>query len=133
MDWEKMSLYELRTTTNQNKVEDRKFVQIMKHLLTKSESGNWEVPLLHHDGIEKLPNNQEEALKSLKSTRHSLDKKPLMKQHYFDFMQKLFDNGHAEPALKIQSDPPTLQWYLPHFGVYHPQSHKKYVVFDSAP
>ena len=48
-------------------------------------------------------------------------------------MQKLFDNGHAEPAPKIQSDPPTLQWYLPHFAVYHPQKPQKIrVVFDSA-
>lgn len=114
-------------------VEDRKFVQNMKHSLTKSESGNWEAPLPLHDGIEKLPNNREEALKRLKSTRGSLDKKPLVKQHYFDFMQKLFDNGHAEPAPKIQSDPPTLHWYLPHFGVYHPQKPQKIrVVFDSA-
>ena len=105
----------------------------MKHSLTKSESGNWEAPLPLRDGIEKLPNNRDEALKRLKSTRRSLDKKPLMKQHYFDFMQKLFDNGHAEPAPKIQSDSPTLHWYLPHFGVYHPQKPQKIrVVFDSA-
>ena len=41
------------------------------------------------------PNNRQDALKYFKST---LEKKPLMKQHYFDLMQKLFDNGHAEPA-----------------------------------
>lgn len=102
----------------------------MKHSLTKSESRNWEAPLPLRDGIEKLPNNREEALKRLKSTRRSLVKKPLMKQYYFDFMQKLF--GHAEPAPKIQSDP-SLHWYLPHFGVYHPQKPQKLrMVFDSA-
>ena len=73
------------------------------------------------------------SLKSFKSARRSLEKKPLKKQHYFDFMQILFDNGHAAPAPKIPSDPPALLWYLPHFGVSHPQKLQKIqVVFDSA-
>ena len=104
----------VRTKDNnkpQTSVEDRKFVQFMRHSLKKSESGNWEAPLPLSDGIEKLPNNRE-ALKRLKSTRCSLDKKPLMKQHYFDFMQKLFDNGQpvtpTYPSLVL-----TPLWCLP--------------------
>ena len=56
-----------------------------------------------------------------------------MKQHYFAFMKKLFDKGHAEPV--PPQDPMLLKpcWYLPHFGVYNPQKPDKIrVVFDSA-
>ena len=48
-------------------------------------------------------------------------------------MQKLFDNGHAEPAPSTESSSSPPRWYLPHFGVYHPQKPGKIrVVFDSA-
>ena len=48
-----------------------------------------------------------------------------MKQHYFDFMQKLLGKGHAEPVPKTELRPSTPRWYLPHFGVYHPQKPDK--------
>ena len=105
----------------------------MKTSLTKGVSGNWEAPLPLRKGIENLPNNREDALERLKSTRRTLDRNPMMKQHYLDFMQKLFDNGHAETVQDTESSPTTLRWYLPHFGVYHPQNPGKIrVVFDSA-
>ena len=82
-------------TNNDNKpgmsVEDGKFIQIMNNSLTRNESGRWEAPLPLREETKWLPNNQEDALKCLKSTRRTLDKKPLMKKHYFHFMQKLFD------------------------------------------
>ena len=56
-----------------------------------------------------------------------------MKKHYFTFMQKVFDNGHAEPVPPETSESTHARWYLPHFGVYHPQKPGKIrVVFDSA-
>ena len=80
--------------------------------------------------LNRLPSNREDAVKRLKSTRRTLDKKPLMKQHYFDFM---LEKGHAEPVPKTELSPSTPHWYLPHFGVYHPQKPDKiHVVFDSA-
>ena len=56
-----------------------------------------------------------------------------MKEHYFTFMQKVLDIGHAEPIPpdKVRSDKPCS--YLSHFGLYHPQKPDKIrVVFDSA-
>ena len=48
-------------------------------------------------------------------------------------MQKILDNGHAEPVLVSKLNTPKPRWYLPHFGVYHPQKPNKIrVVFDSA-
>lgn len=114
-------------------VEDRKFIQNMNSSLARNESGSWEALLPVREKFNKLPNNREDAVKRLRSTRRTLDKKPLMKQHYFDFMQKLLEKGHAEPAPKAELSSSSPRWYLPHFGVYHPQKPDKIrVVFDSA-
>ena len=105
----------------------------MNSSLARNESGSWEAPLPVREKFNKLPDNREDAVKRLRSTRRTLDKKPLMKQHYFDFMQKLLEKGHAEPAPKAELSPSSPCWYLPHFGVYHPQKPDKIrVVFDSA-
>ena len=112
-------------------VEDRQFIQIMNSSLARNEAGSWEAPLPVRDEFSRLPNNREDAVKRFKSTTRALEKKPLMKQHYFDFMQKLFEKRHAEPAPELSPSAP--RWYLPHFGVYHPQKPDKIrVVFDSA-
>lgn len=114
-------------------VEDWKFIQNMNSSLARNESGSWEALLPVREKFNKLPNNREDAVKRLRSTRRTLDKKPLMKQHYFDFMQKLLEKGHAEPAPKAELSSSSPRWYLPHFGVYHPQKPDKIrVVFDSA-
>ena len=102
-------------------VKDRKFIQIMNSSLARNEFGSWEAPLPVREKFNKLPDNREDAVKHLRSTRRTLDKKPLMKQHYFNFMQKLLEKGHAEPAPKAELSPSSPRWYLPHFGVYHPQ------------
>ena len=56
-----------------------------------------------------------------------------MKQHYLEFMKRILDKELAEPVPveDLASSKPC--WYLPHFGVYHPQKPGKIrVVFDSA-
>ena len=114
-------------------VEDRKFVDIMERNLEKNDAGNWTAPLPFRREVITLPESRGEAYKRLKSTRKTLDRNPIMKQHYFAFMKNLFDKGHAEPV--PPQDPTLLKpcWYLPHFGIYHPQKPDKIrVVFDSA-
>ncbi len=99
----------------------------------KNDAGNWVAPLPFRHEIKTLPESREEAYKRLKSTRKTLDKKPLMKQHYFAFMKNLLDKGNAKPVplQNIASSKPC--WYLPHLGIYHPQKPEKIrVVFDSA-
>ena len=115
-------------------IEDRRFLKIMDEGMTKDDkSGSWTVPLPLRDETVHLPDNRENALKRLKSTCRMLNKKPTMKEHYFNFMQKLINSGHAEIAPGTEPEKPAMQWYLPHFGVYHPQKPGKIrVVFDSA-
>ena len=54
-----------------------------------------------------------------------------MKQQFFSFMEKLFENKHAEKAPPVHEKQEC--WYLPFFGVYHPQKPGQIrVVFDSS-
>lgn len=61
----------------------------------------------------------------------SLRKNPTKKQHFTEFMEKIFSEGHAEPAPGLAKDQEC--WYLPLFGVYHPQKPEQIRgVFDSS-
>jgi hypothetical protein len=54
-----------------------------------------------------------------------------MKRHFIDFMQKMLDNDQAEPSPPLEGDKE--HWYLPIFGVYHPQKPEQIrVAFDSS-
>lgn len=54
-----------------------------------------------------------------------------MKLHFTDFLQKMLDNDHAEIAPPLERAKE--HWYLPTFGVYHPQKPDQIkVVFDSS-
>ena len=68
----------------------------MNATVRKNEYGNWTAPLPLQNQVIRLPESYNEALKQLKATRKSLDFKPKMKDHYFSFVQKILDNGHAE-------------------------------------
>ena len=50
-------------------VEDRKFIQNMNRSLARNESGSWEALLPVREKFNKLPNNREDAVKRLRSTR----------------------------------------------------------------
>lgn len=53
-----------------------------------------------------------------------------MRNHFFTFMQNIFDSDHAELALPLEVDKE--RRYLSTFGVYHPQKPGQIrVVFDS--
>lgn len=54
-----------------------------------------------------------------------------MKDQFSAFMEKVFQNHHAERATPVHKDDEC--WYLPIFGVYHPQKPGQIrVVFDSS-
>ena len=54
-----------------------------------------------------------------------------MEEQYVTFMRKIFANGHAEEAPPLKEGEEC--WYLPTFGVYHPQKPNQIrVVFDSS-
>lgn len=54
-----------------------------------------------------------------------------MQEQYVAFMEKIFANGHADVAPSLGADEEC--WYLPSFGVCHPQKPSQIrVVFDSS-
>ncbi len=103
----------------------------MEKEVVRDSSNTWTAPLPFRTPRCRLPNNRSQALKRLNTLRRTLDKKPDMKEHFIGFMQKMLDNQHAEQAPPLQSDQEC--WYLPLFGVYHPQKPEQIrVVFDSS-
>ena len=105
----------------------------MEDGIKKNENGSWEAPLPFRHHVKDLPSSRGNAMKRLKSTRRTVDKNPIMKEQYFTFMQKIFDNDHAEIVPQEDLRPDKLCWYLPHFDVYQPKKKDKIrVLLDEA-
>ena len=115
-------------------VEDRRFLKIMEGGIHKNCHGNWEMPLPFKSSEVRMPNNRSTALNRLNGLLRTLNRKPQMKEHYLEFMGKLFERGHAEMIPLVEPPPRDGKvWYLAHFGVYHPKKPTQIrVVFDSS-
>lgn len=87
------------------------------------EDNHWVAPLPFRSPRHRLPNNREQAMQRLSSLQRTFLKKPGMKEHFFDFMQKVIETRQAELAPPVQPDEEC--WYLPIFDVYHPQKPDK--------
>lgn len=88
-----------------------------------NDANGWVAPLPFRSPRRHLPNNREQAAKRLFSLSRTLERKPDIKKQYIDFMQT-FESGQAELAPPLKKDQEC--WYLPTFGVYHPQKLTKY-------
>ncbi|XP_061908561.1 uncharacterized protein LOC133653372 isoform X2 [Entelurus aequoreus] len=112
-------------------IQDKAFLKIMEEGLQKDTDKSWTAPLPFKSPRQKLPNNRPHALSRLMSLVRSFERKEEMKEHFITFMDKIFENKHAElaPPLKDEEE----CWYLPLFGVYHPRKPKQIRgVFDSS-
>ena len=54
-----------------------------------------------------------------------------IKTEYVKFMDEMIQMGYAEKVIKTNVSGGN-EWYIPHFGVYHPQKKKVRVVYDCA-
>ncbi len=112
-------------------VEDHLFMEIMDKEFFRDSDNSWVGPLPFRYPRPSLPNNREHVVTRLYSLRRTLLKRPEMKQQFTDFMQRLFENDHAEYAPPLSDDQEC--WYLPFFGFYHPKKPNQIrVVFDSS-
>ena len=112
-------------------VEDLLFLKSMEQGVYKDEDNSWVAPLPFRQPRPRLPNNRSQAADRLSSLRRSFNKKLEMKKHFISFMEKIFQNSHAEVAPPLEKDEEC--WYLPSFGVYHPRKPGQIrVVFDSS-
>ena len=124
-----------RQTKDDNQVapsiQDISFLKTISDSLRKDANGSWVAPLPFQSPRQRLPNNRSQVLNRLMSLKRNLEKKSEMKEQFIVFMEKIFQNGHAElaPPLKEEEE----RWYLPIFGVYHPKKPNQIrVVFDSS-
>lgn len=130
-----MGEYVFRHTRDDDKtapsMEDLAFLRIMEKELKRDDDNSWVAPLPFRSPLQRLPNNREQARNRLTAVTRTLRKHPEKKDHFIEFMNNLFENGHAKQAPSL---PPGEEcWYLPFFGVYHPQKPGQVrVVFDSS-
>ncbi|XP_031755219.1 uncharacterized protein LOC116409808 [Xenopus tropicalis] len=123
-----------RTTEDETvapSLEDLAFMKTMNEGFYRAEDSSWVAPLPFKPQRKQLPNNKEQVLQRFRSLQSSFKVKPEMRQHFFAFMGKVIQNGHAEIAPPL--NPREECWYLPLFGVYHPKKPQQIrVVFDSS-
>ncbi|XP_067250257.1 uncharacterized protein [Chanodichthys erythropterus] len=112
-------------------MDDLAFLKIMEREFHQDESNSWVAPLPFRSPRQRLPNNKVQANNRLTLLTRKLKTHPEVKEHFVDFMRKIFENKHAELAPQLQNNEEC--WYLPMFGVYHPKKPGQIrVVFDSS-
>ncbi|XP_054591066.2 uncharacterized protein [Nothobranchius furzeri] len=112
-------------------IEDILFLEIMDRNVYRDDTGSWVAPLPFKEPRRRLPNNKEHAVKRFESLQCQFRRKPEMQKQYVVFMERIIANGHAEVAPPLREDEEC--WFLPSFGVYHPQKPNQiWVVFDSS-
>lgn len=112
-------------------IDDLSFLQLMEKGFVRDESGSWVAPLPFRNPRKQLPDNRHYAYQWLMSLQRNFQRKPSMKEDFMEFMQGILDNHHAELAPPLEDGRES--WYVPIFGVYHPQKPGKIrVVFDSS-
>lgn len=100
-------------------IEDEKFMELMDKDFKENADGQWEAPLSFRTQRPPLPNNKLQAINRGAALDRSLRRNPTKKEHVSTFMDKIFEKGHAEKAPPLPDS--KKRWYLPMFGVYHPQ------------
>lgn len=112
-------------------IDDLAFLQLMDKEFVRDDSGSWVAPLPFRTPRKPLPNNKQYAYERFMSLQRNFRRRPNMKEDFIEFMQGILDNHHAERAPPLEDGKEA--WYLPIFGVYHPQKPGKIrVVFDSS-
>ncbi|XP_069104772.1 uncharacterized protein [Argopecten irradians] len=109
--------------------EDQEFLKIMDRDFIKDLHGRWTAPLPFKPHRPRLPNNKSQAVKRAHILDNTLRKDPIKRAHFITFMQKLFEQKHAELAPPLHDGQEC--WYLPIFGVYQKRDQIR-GVFDSS-
>ncbi len=89
-------------------------------------NGNYECEISFKTPNPKMPNSVPATMRRLRLLEKKLRHNPSLLEEYRPKMQKLLDDGHAEPASKL----PTM-WTLPHFPSFHDYKAMR-IVFDCA-
>ena len=111
--------------------EDKRWLQHAREGY-KLIAGKYEVPLPLINENLKLPDNFCSVSRRLTGLKRRFLKDEQFKEEYFGYMSSIIESGYAEevPENELENKP---RWYIPHFGVRHPDKPgKTRVVHDCA-
>ncbi|CAC5388036.1 unnamed protein product [Mytilus coruscus] len=110
--------------------DDKRFLNILESGIRVND-GHYGMPLTFKGSEPTLPNNKDQAIQRFNHLRKRLRNDARYGNDYFKSMDDLITKGFAEKVQPSQSDIVGHVWYIPHYGVYHPQKPEKVrVVFD---
>ena len=136
MDRELIAAYnrdfqDLASCRHQLSMDDKLWLKLVNEGCGQVNNGNYEIPLPIREGFDSLPDTRPAALSRLNGLKKKFKDAGYFQQ-YKEFIDKLLEKGHAEvvqPGHKVG----TGKWFIPHFGVYHPDKPDSIrVVFDCA-
>ena len=95
--------------------EDKRFLSLIDES-AKRIRDHYELPLPFRNDP-KMLNNRHQALQRLTYLKNKLERNPTFFGHYKEFMDTLFQRGHAKKSTKPPAE--SKCWYVPHHGVYN--------------
>lgn len=121
--------------------QDVRAIEILENTTRRLPSGRFEVGMPWRDDIKNLPNSYPQAMSRFLNLERRMRHDSDFAKAYKAFIDNMLDKQYAE-----ECDPDTyydscqsqgqhseaIRFYLPHFGVYHPQKRKLRVVLDAA-
>ena len=122
---------DLASCRHQLSIDDKLWLRLVDEGCRQVGNKNYEIPLPLKEGFDTLPDSKPAALKRLNSLKKKFKDKDYFEQ-YKQFMDKLLERGYAE-VIQSSDRQGSSRWFLPHFGVCHPDKPDSIrVVFDCA-
>jgi len=113
-------------------LNDKKVIDVYESTIQKNGIGHYELEIPFKSCPLKLPNNKALAEDRLRGLKKKLTKNENLRKEYTKVINKLLENGHAEPK-KEETDAEVNgeTWFIPHQAVINPKRPGKVrVVFD---
>jgi len=109
--------------THKMSQEDARFLDNMCNNIKQRKDNYYSMPLSFKNAKLQLPNNRQIAVHRLDILKTKMLKDQKYETDYVAFMADIIINGDAE-LVPTNCEASKHQWYIPHFGVYHPKKKK---------
>ncbi|KAL0883911.1 hypothetical protein ABMA27_015979 [Loxostege sticticalis] len=129
-----------KRVTRQNN-DDARAIDLVESSARRLSTGRFEVGLPWREkATNNVPDSYPQALSRLKSLERQMAKDETFASAYKGFIDGVIQKGYAEEcelssyheSYAKSSTGESIRWYLPHFGIFHPQKRKLRVVHDAA-
>ncbi|KAL0850873.1 hypothetical protein ABMA28_006783 [Loxostege sticticalis] len=129
-----------KRVTRQNN-DDARAIDLVESSARRLSTGRFEVGLPWREkATNNVPDSYPQALSRLKSLERQMAKDETFASAYKGFIDGVIQKGYAEDcelssyheSYAKSSTGESIRWYLPHFGIFHPQKRKLRVVHDAA-